>query len=922
MEFGASDHSPISGAHSWPHRSSDRSTLAAPGPTFVAAMTAFPTSLAETLADRYRIEREIGAGGMATVYLARDLRHNRNVALKVLKPDLGAVLGVDRFLAEIQVTANLQHPHLLPLFDSGEAGGLLFYVMPYVEGESLRGRLDREKQLPVDEAIRISCAVASALDYAHRHNVVHRDLKPENILLLDGQPVVADLGIALAVTNAGGERITQTGLSLGTPQYMSPEQATGDRTVDGRSDIYSLAALTYEMLAGEAPHLGNTVQAIIAKVLTERPVTVQARRPSVPAHVALALDKALEKTPADRFTRAAEFADALQPRTTGAVTHGTVAAATQPARTRAPGRELAAWTLAGVAMLAAAGIALRPRVRAEATIIRAHLDLPPNIRINDALAGTTIAVSPDGKTMAFTGIGPAGFLMFIRHVNELEARPIADANIAGRNVTFSPDGSWIAFTEGNVLKKISVNGGQVTTLAASLGTVSPYGLAWTESDTIIIGSFVGLHSVGANGGASRPVPRTDSADVAIGQRWPVMVPGTDAIIYQTGNQASTSGGLAALSTRTGRTTPIDIVGATPLGFQHGHLVYITPIGDLMAVPFDTKRLRPSGDPIRMGDGVVIDPTAGAKASLSRSGTLVYLRGRPEYQPVLVEIGSGQSLPIVRELQQYATPRFSPDGARVAITVFGTNSVDIWVHDIRLNTARRITTDGTNMRPEWTPNGSHLVFRSERQGKVGIWWQPADGRGAAELLYEPDFEIYEAVVSPDSKWLVVRTGPGSAYSRDILLVPMTGEKQITPFITGPFSELMPRISPDGQWLAYVSNESGRFEVYVRPFPENGAPLQVSDAGGSEPIWGKHGRSLYYRRPAGDVAVAEVTTGASFSIGQRRVAVTGEYLTDSSHPNYDVAPDGRLLMLKRAGAESRTVVVHNWGRELREVTGGGQ
>src|SRR3990170_750647 len=236
------------------------------------------------LTGRYEVEREIGAGGMATVYLARDVRHDRRVALKVLRPELGAVLGVERFLAEIKVTANLQHPNLLALFDSGEAEGLLFYVMPYVEGESLRARLDREKQLPVDEALRIAGAVASALDYAHRHQVIHRDLKPENILLHEGQPLVADFGIALAVSNAGGNRITQTGLSLGTPQYMSPEQATGDRAIDGRTDIYSLAAVTYEMLVGDPPHIGSTAQAIMARVLTEKPRSVRTTRPTVPAH--------------------------------------------------------------------------------------------------------------------------------------------------------------------------------------------------------------------------------------------------------------------------------------------------------------------------------------------------------------------------------------------------------------------------------------------------------------------------------------------------------------------------------------------------------------------------------------------------------------------------------------------------------------
>ncbi|MDQ8153416.1 MAG: serine/threonine-protein kinase [Gemmatimonadota bacterium] len=268
-------------------------------------------ALTHALADRYAVERELGRGGMATVFLARDLKHDRRVAIKVLEPELGAVLGHERFQAEIKVTAALQHPNLLPLFDSGEAAGQLFYVMPYVQGETLRARLERERQLPVDEALRIITAIAGALDYAHGHGVIHRDLKPENILLQAGQPVLADFGIALAVSNAGGARVTQTGLSLGTPQYMSPEQATGERQLDARSDQYSLAAVAYELLAGEPPHTGGTAQIILARLLTEAPRPVNATRASVPAHISAALAKALSKAPADRFATTSAFALAL-----------------------------------------------------------------------------------------------------------------------------------------------------------------------------------------------------------------------------------------------------------------------------------------------------------------------------------------------------------------------------------------------------------------------------------------------------------------------------------------------------------------------------------------------------------------------------------------------------------------------------------
>ena len=267
--------------------------------------------LTAALADRYRIERELGAGGMATVYLAQDLKHDRKVAIKVLRPELAAVLGAERFLAEIKVTANLQHPNLLPLFDSGESAGFLYYVMPFVEGETLRARLDRERQLPVDEVVRLVTLMAGALDYAHARGVIHRDLKPENILLQAGQPVIADFGIALAVAHAGGSRVTETGLSLGTPHYMSPEQAAGDRELDAKSDLYALGAVTYEMLTGEPPHTGPTAQAIIARLMTEKPRSVRATRPGVPVVMDLAIGRALAKPAADRFPTCGAFARAL-----------------------------------------------------------------------------------------------------------------------------------------------------------------------------------------------------------------------------------------------------------------------------------------------------------------------------------------------------------------------------------------------------------------------------------------------------------------------------------------------------------------------------------------------------------------------------------------------------------------------------------
>src|SRR6188508_2327544 len=291
-------------------------------------MTTPSSRISGALSSRYRLEQEIGAGGMATVYLAEDIRHDRRVALKVLRPELAAVIGAERFLAEIKLTANLQHPHILPLFDSGEADSFLFYVMPFVEGESLRDRLNREKQLPVDEAIRLAGEVASALDYAHRHGVVHRDIKPENILLHDGRALVADFGIALAASKASGARMTETGMSLGTPHYMSPEQAMGEREITPRSDVYALGAVLYEMLTGDPPFTGSTAQAVVARVVTESPRPLVPQRHTIPPHVEAAVLTALEKLPADRFASAAQFAEAL--RNKSYATTAVVAAAAAP----------------------------------------------------------------------------------------------------------------------------------------------------------------------------------------------------------------------------------------------------------------------------------------------------------------------------------------------------------------------------------------------------------------------------------------------------------------------------------------------------------------------------------------------------------------------------------------------------------------
>ena len=365
-------------------------------------MTTPPARLAAALAAHYRLERELGAGGMATVYLAHDLKHDRRVAVKVLRPELAAVIGAERFLAEIKTTANLQHPHILGLLDSGDADGFLYYVMPYVEGESLRDRLNHEKQLPVDVATRIAGEVASALDYAHRHNVIHRDIKPENILLHDGSALVADFGIALAAHKAGGTRMTETGMSLGTPHYMSPEQAMGEREITARSDVYALGCVLYEMLVGEPPFTGPTAQAIVAKVMTDDPRPLHTLRRTVPPAIEDAVLTALEKLPADRFATAAEFAAALAgggPSRTTTRVH-----AARHAPSRVP-------VLLTVALIFAAALAawgwLRPAPPAPPPS-RLAIMAPGLGGSGGASLARQVALSPDGGTVFFLAVGADG----------------------------------------------------------------------------------------------------------------------------------------------------------------------------------------------------------------------------------------------------------------------------------------------------------------------------------------------------------------------------------------------------------------------------------------------------------------------------------------------------------------------------------
>lgn len=455
------------------------------------------------LEGRYAIERELGEGGMATVYLADDLKHERKVALKVLKPELAVVVGAERFLAEIKTTANLQHPNILPLHDSGEADGFLFYVMPYVEGDTLKDRLDREHQLPVADAVHIATDIAEALDYAHRQGVIHRDIKPANVLLLEGKPVISDFGIALAVGAAGGGRLTETGLSLGTPHYMSPEQATGDQIVGASTDTYALGSVLYEMLVGEPPYPGTTAQAVLGKIIASKPVSAMEERPSIPANVDAAVRKALEKLPADRFTSVQDFVRALGDEH---FRYGELAEAGL-AVARASPWSWPTMAMTAVAALFAAAFGWSLTRSDFLPTGRFSINLPDTVPlafIGSASLGIgrrALAISRDGSNLAYVGSRGGVSQLFIRPIDsyEIEALPGTEG---AYNPFFSPDGEWVGFFVENEVRKISIEG-QSPVLLATI--INPMGADWGIDEQILVGGSEGdqLHQVAAEGGVMR-----------------------------------------------------------------------------------------------------------------------------------------------------------------------------------------------------------------------------------------------------------------------------------------------------------------------------------------------------------------------------------------------------------------------------------
>jgi Tol biopolymer transport system component len=821
------------------------------------------TQLNASLAGHYAVEREIGVGGMSRVFLAHDLKHDRKVALKVLNPALGAVLGVERFLSEIKTTANLLHPHILPLFDSGSADGQLFYVMPFITGETLRTRLTRETQLSVADAVRLTCEVAHALEHAHTRGVVHRDVKPENILIQDGNALVADFGIALAVWKAGDDRLTEAGVSLGTPQYMSPEQAIGGRTIDGRSDVYSLGAVLYEMLAGEPPVTGPTAQAMIAKVLTERPTPLRLVRDAVPESIEAAVAKALAKTPADRFASAAEFAAALT--TTGASSHG---------RTSASRSRTVRW-LAAAGVLVAAGVAWAVAVPARRVFSageRSASGALETVGQSQWVQLTRLAepvsqpaLSSDGRMLTFVR-GPDTFLnvgeIFVKMLPDGEAVQLTNDGSRKMSPVFSPDNSQIAYTTGNGTGEwntwvVPVNGGQ-----SHLWLPNASGLVWSDKQRILFSEI-------KNGDIHMAL--VAAAESRAGAR-DVYVPAGDRDMVHR-SYASPDGKWAIVVEMVrGVWQPCRAVSMN--GNSPGRLV--GPLG----AGCTSAAWSPDGE------WIYLNSAAGGAFHVWRQR---FPDGRPE------QVTAGPT-----EEEGIA---MAPNG-RSFVTAVGLRQSAVWVHDARGE--RQISVEGYGYDPEFTPDGRRLLYRILKgalatgdtselrvldvesgrnesflpgvatiglpgraydispdgqlvvvatlyEGRRRLWLAPLDRRSSPRVIpnVEGDMPYFG---SGGEIFFRGMDGPATfAYRVD---QDGTGLRKV---IERPIATIN-GISRDGQWL--VTKFSGAAGASIEAVPLSGGspvPITSGDASTAHLRWSGDGRSMFV-----SILAASLTSGRTYSI----------------------------------------------------------
>jgi eukaryotic-like serine/threonine-protein kinase len=886
----------------------------------------------------YEIVSPLGAGGMGEVYRARDTRLGRDVALKVLpEAFVRDTERMARFEREAKVLASLNHPNIGAMFGIEESQDVRALVIELVEGPTLADRI-KQGPIPIDDALPLAKQIAEALEYAHEHGIIHRDLKPLNVkLTLEDQVKVLDFGLAKAVEGEAEQEsqnsptlsavATRMGVLLGTAPYMSPEQARGKR-VDRRADIWAFGCVLYEMVTGRCAFPGETTSDSLAAVIRAEP-DWSALPTSTPIRIRELLRRCLQKDARQRLRDIGDARIAIEEILTrsGTPEGAQVSAPGQPLWRRLTG--WAAGILAGVFLASLVLVSIRERPKPR--VVERLSVLPPVGEVFGTGPFAAVAFSPEGNSIVYSAQHEMQSRLYLRSLDRFTSSPLSGTDGAA-DPFFSPDGQWVGFFAGGKLKKVSVHGGEPVTLREA---TSNRGASWGPDDTILfVPSFQsGLMRVAAAGGTPQVFNRVDTSQGARSYRWPEILPRGKAVLFSIiaaqdiGFWLESKIAVERLDTHERKILPT--TGTYPRYSPSGHLLYVRDEG-LFAVPFDLDRLEVTGPPVPVLETIAVSFNSGlASFAVSRSGSLAYIPGSSiSDQGVLTWIGGNGSIePLGAPAQRYSNPRLSSDGQRIAVAVRSGAQTDVWVYEISHGSLSRLTFDGHSSSPIWTPDGKKVTFMRSGETGVEIVSKSADGTGSEEsILREQSFSRVPESWSPDGKFLLYSPNYPDT-GRDIFLLPLEGDRKPRPFIQTKFDEFTAVFSPDGHWVAYASNETGRSEIYVQPFPGPGGRWQVSTEGGIWPVWARDGRELFYPTPnVSKIMSVNVTTWPSFTASAPRLIANlpPSLSLPFIYRSYDVSRDGqRFLFLKANGpsaAPTELRVILNWDEELKRLAQG--
>jgi serine/threonine protein kinase/Tol biopolymer transport system component len=880
----------------------------------------------------YEITAPIGEGGMGQVYRATDTRLGRQVAIKIL-PD-GFAADPERFARferEAKTLASLNHPHVAAIYAVEKSPGIHALVMELVEGEDLSQRLVRDA-IPLDEALPIAKQIAEALEAAHEQGIIHRDLKPANIKVRgDGTVKVLDFGLAKALdpTSASSPGLsmsptlvtpamTQVGMILGTAAYMSPEQARG-RTVDRRADVWAFGAVVFEMVSGRQAFSGETVTETLAEVMKSEPPW-QALPADMPPHLVRLLQQCLVKEPRQRIRDMGDVRLALEGAfdTAGSAPLTTPSPDTRWTRSAALSLAAVAAVIAGAVVAGGAWMMSRPTLAPPAPSARLAMTLPDDQRFA-SLDFPLLAVSPNGTLVVYGAVTSGRQQLHVRAIDSTESKALAGTDQA-INPFFSPDGQWIGFFAQGKLKKISIATGTTHTLSDA---PNPRGGTWAgDAIYFAAGSNSSLSKVSPDGGAPTDVTTLDRTKGEVSHRWPHVLPGGKALLFDVWTGPGTDEKEIHVQRLDGgaRTTVVQ-AGASGRYVASGHVIYARN-DELFAVPFDVDRLRVSGPASRLRDAAWRG-SEGNQYAVSDNGVFVSVSGRPDRnERRLVWVRRDGSVePLAAPPREYhGNAALSPDGRRAAVDVEAA-TVGLWLFDFMRGTLTPLTTGkGSSQAPRWSADGTHIVYRGTRTGSRNLWWKSVDDAKGEERLTTGEGVQTASSFSNDGQWLAYYdSDPETGF--DIVALPLGGDRKPRAVVKTPFTEQFPRLSPDGHWIAYTSNESGRTEVLVQSFPDAGARTQISTSGGIEPVWSRDGRELFYLD--GDaMRVVEVRTSPTFSAGAPRLLYEGRFIqSPNGVASYDVSADGqRFLRVQPLHPDPPTheiQVTMNWFEELKRL-----